>query len=132
PACGVATAGVYAPVHAGAVPVDIGVGIGVAGRLVMPLDQNPVHIAHGHVLGGEVVVGNPAGFDHHQLGSRHSGRDVAAGPGDQTPPGQFGVQGTHVLAHAFHLGTVIGQLPLERIGGGHHFSSEVGPVTNAA
>ncbi|MPM52237.1 hypothetical protein SDC9_98994 [bioreactor metagenome] len=90
------------PTHRRHVPVDVGVGGGVGGgperarRAVV--DLGPVEGADDHLLGPQVVVRHTGRFDHEQVGAGHPLGDVAGGPDDQAPAGQFGMQRGHPLA----------------------------------
>ncbi len=69
--------------------------------------------------GGQVVVGDAARLDHHQVGAAraragHPGGDVARGPGDQVVLHERGVQGADLVAGA-------GDRRSSRVIGGHRW-----------
>ena len=89
PGGGVRRVGVHDPADLGQLAVDVGVRRGVGRRRVLALDDLAVEVADDHVLGRQVVVGDPARLDDQQVVAGHPRRDVARGPHHQLVAGQL-------------------------------------------
>src|SRR3954447_17738278 len=89
---------VHLAVDVRAVPVDVGVRVGVAGRFLHPVHDGAVEVADGDPLPGQLLVHDAAALDHEQVLAGHPLGDVAGGPGHQPVAGEVGVQRGDVLA----------------------------------
>ena len=74
------------------VAVDVAVGGRVAGGGEVALDGGSEEIADDHRLRRELVEGDAAGLDDHQLLARHAGREVAARPAHEPVADELRVQ----------------------------------------
>ncbi len=113
PGRGVGGVGVDHSPHLRHVPVHVGVRGGVRGRhqfRVFPRGRGAVGIGGNsrhrgavevrdhHELRGQIVVGDPRGFDDHEVVAGDPRGDVSGGPDHQLVSRQFGVQPAHFAA----------------------------------
>src|SRR4051794_26164386 len=82
----------------GHLAVDEAVRRGVARRHEVALDQVAGEVADHDRVGVEVVVGDAAGLDDHELVAGDAGGEVPARPRDELVAGQLGVEGAHLVA----------------------------------
>ena len=73
-----------------------------------PSTTRAVEVAHDHVVGRQLVVGDTGRLDHEQVGAGHACRDVAGRPHDEAVADELGVQGGDLVAQPGDVGGDVG------------------------